>query len=73
MAQQIAYPLANMARKETFPVRVIATLERGTKERIEKALGKVETRAEFIRAAIESELERREAAAADRPAPKRKS
>ena len=53
-----------MPRVMKYFDKMLARFPEGTFERIEAVLGKTEDRAEFVRAAVERELKRRERAAA---------
>jgi len=49
-----------VAQKLTNGEQLLARLPAGTRERIDAVLGSAETRADFLRAAVERELYRRE-------------
>jgi hypothetical protein len=51
-----------MARKKKLVERMVATLEGGTFARIAAVLGPTEDRTDFVREAVERELQRREKA-----------
>lgn len=51
-----------MGRKKEIETKVLATLHEGTLERIAAVLDEGENRTQFLRAAIEAELRRRERA-----------
>ena len=55
--------LRPMARKKKFTEVTPARFSPGTFERIERVLGPTEDRADFIREAVETELDKRERAA----------
>jgi hypothetical protein len=52
--------LGSMARKKKFTEVTPARFAPGTFDRIERVLGATEDRADFIRDAVETELEKRE-------------
>jgi hypothetical protein len=58
-----------MVRLLKYVERMVARFPAGTFARIDATLGQIEDRADFVRAAVERELKRRERAAAHRPAP----
>jgi len=60
-----------MGRKKRWPERVGAKFAAGTLDRIAAVLAKDEVRLDFIREAVEREIQRRERAA-ERAAPKKR-
>lgn len=56
-----------MGRKMLWPDKIIAPLKAGTLDRIAAALRPSESKTDFLRAAVEAELKRREAEPAKPP------